>query len=206
MSRTIHYIGRLQNESLLSELQEEFAEIAQVSGWTHERIHQTYSPGSEGSKAPRTLRGIQMVVSKSAGPIRFTFDADGYLAHYYYETESHPAVSGRTTEGSVAPSTLPVPSRPYRYGRSQPRAYGRDVSSDENRILHQVHANTLIRDGGADAHRTVVKLLDYLRKKYVPNLEVIDPTGYWMTRDDSILEFRALELVPQSGHKQITKP
>ncbi len=42
-------------------------------------------------------------------------------------------------------------------------------------------------------HISLVKLLDYLKKRYVPNLEVIDNTGYWSSRDESVLAPKRLE-------------
>jgi hypothetical protein len=32
-------------------------------------------------------------------------------------------------------------------------------------------------------HSTVISLLDYLKRAYVPNLQVSDETGYWEQRD-----------------------
>jgi hypothetical protein len=38
----------------------------------------------------------------------------------------------------------------------------------------------------------LVNLLDHLEKRYVPNLEVIDDSGFWTSRDEKALEFRPL--------------
>ena len=43
MSHTLHYFGHLQEPGLLQELQEEYAEIAQVSGWSHERVDHVFA-------------------------------------------------------------------------------------------------------------------------------------------------------------------
>ncbi len=39
-----------------------------------------------------------------------------------------------------------------------------------------------------DVHITLIKLLKYLKKRYVPNLEVVDEGGYWETDDKELLK------------------
>ncbi len=39
-----------------------------------------------------------------------------------------------------------------------------------------------------EIHITIIKLLEYIKKKYISNLEVIDEGNYWETRDKNILE------------------
>jgi hypothetical protein len=51
-----------------------------------------------------------------------------------------------------------------------------------------------VRSGDGASHISMVKILDYLKKRYVPNLEVIDNTGYWTSRDEAVLAPRRLEL------------
>ncbi|HPG39984.1 MAG TPA: hypothetical protein PLP19_11035 [bacterium] len=41
-----------------------------------------------------------------------------------------------------------------------------------------------------DIHITIIKLLKYLQKKYIPNLEVEDEGGYWDSEDKNELEKR----------------
>ncbi len=239
MSRTIHYFGRIRDKALLPELQEEFAEIASVSGWKHERVHQAFPSDGEPCDRRQILQGIRLTISKTAGSVQFTFDSEGCLAHLYSEWEDadplgevtqralggeRPGPAGMVSSGEVVtpagmqgedlappdpdesidtarrsfphrtvrafkPSSLAEGALPVKAPRKSPARKMR-------RVIHHVHAKTVLREGEAEPHRTLVRLLDYLRKKYVPNLEVIDSTGYWLTRDDRVLEFRPLELAP----------
>lgn len=68
------------------------------------------------------------------------------------------------------------------------------ASPTARQLLHQIHTSTSLRSADAATHVTLVKLLDYVKKKYVPNLEVIDNTGYWYSRDESVLTPKRLEL------------
>jgi hypothetical protein len=170
MSHTIHYFGRLRKPELLSELQEEFGEFAQVSGWSHEIVDHVF-PREDGEEGARqTLRGIRIQLTPSDGPVRFTFDQEGYLSHLYYEAEAPAPVSMERPLGRLTHREAP--------------GFGR--------VLHHVHTHTTFRSKDPRAHLTLVKLLDHLGNKYVPNLEVIDNTGYWTSRDEKALEFRPL--------------
>jgi hypothetical protein len=112
-------------------------------------------------------------MSPGDDPVRFTFDQEGYLAHVYYESEGSRLLS----------LAYETPQSP------------RPDSPSANRILHHVHTHTTIWSKEPYAHVTLVHLLDHLGKKYVPNLEVIDKTGYWTSRDEKALEFRPLAAV-----------
>jgi hypothetical protein len=164
MSTTVHYFGKVRSPEAVREIQEEFREIAQVSGWSHEMVDHVYTPSGEIPAARLSLRGIRLILNKTTTPFQMTFDKDGYLSHIFYEK---------------APASLPAVKAP-----GLPR-----------RILHQVHTSTSLKTGDAATHVTLVKLLDYAKKRYVPNLEVIDNTGYWYSRDESALVSRKLELV-----------
>lgn len=164
-SLTLHYFGRLRSLDALRELQEEFEEIARVSGWNYELVNETFTVEAAGHVAARPekspeplrkliLRGIRLSVEGAASPLQATFDADGYLSHVYA-----------------------------------------DATSVGRPVVHQVHAKTRIPRRDARTHRTLVRLLDYLKKRYVPNLEVIDPTGYWVSRDENVLKAAPVALL-----------
>lgn len=55
-------------------------------------------------------------------------------------------------------------------------------------LLHQNQASIQTSIGGAVLHRTVVGLLDYLKRAYVSDLEVLDESGYWNDRDETALK------------------
>ncbi len=162
MSTTVHYFGKIKSLELVRELQEEFREIAQVSGWAHEMVDHAYSHEDETPAGRLTLKGIRLTLQKGSTPLQLTFDKDGYLSHIYYE---------KSTE---APA-------------------GRGKNPLVRQLLHQVHTSTTLPQAEPAGHISLVKLLDYVKKRYVPNLEVIDNTGYWSSRDESVLAPKRLE-------------
>lgn len=163
MSTTIHYFGKIKSPEAIREVQDEFREIAQVSGWSHEMVDHVFAQEGEIPVGRLSLRGIRVILNKHTSPLQLTFDKDGYLSHIYYEkAQAEPQAKGTAPAG--------------------------------RRILHQVHTSTHIQSNDPDSHIALVKLLDYVKKRYVPNLEVIDNTGYWYSRDESVLKPKRLEL------------
>jgi hypothetical protein len=163
MSTTIHYFGKVKSPETVREIQEEFREIAQVSGWSHEMVDHVFAQEGEIPVGRLSLRGIRVTLNKQASPLQLTFDKDGYLSHIFYEK---------------------APADPLQKG----------IVGGSRQILHQVHTSTHIRSSDTATHMTLVKLLDHVKKRYVPNLEVIDNTGYWYSRDESVLKPKRLEL------------
>ena len=167
MSTTIHYFGKVKSQDSIRELQEEFREICQVSGWDHEVVDEVFTQPGEAGLTSLTLNGIRIKLGKNTPPLQLTFDKDGYLSHIFMES---------------VPVGFPV------------RGSGKSVTTPKTQIMHQVHTSTSLRSGEVQTHITLIKLLDYLKKRYVPNLEVIDNTGYWYSRDESVLAPKKLEL------------
>jgi hypothetical protein len=163
MSTTVHYFGKIRSQEAIREIQEEFREIAQVSGWSHEMVDHVFAQEGEIPVGRLSLRGIRITLNKQTSPLQLTFDKDGYLSHIYYEKAPADMLQKGTTPGT-------------------------------RQVLHQVHTSTHIRSTDAVTHVTLVKLLDHIKKRHVPNLEVIDNTGYWYSRDEAVLKPKRLEL------------
>lgn len=54
-------------------------------------------------------------------------------------------------------------------------------------FLQQSQASIQTSIGGSELHLVVVGLLDYLKRSYVPDLQVLDDSGYWEQRDPEAL-------------------
>ncbi len=174
MSVTIRYYGALKDVKAIEDLQEEFLDIAITQEWPSEIVDGAYSslkreePGTGAGKArgtaatlspPLTLKGIKLVVDPQTDPLWFTFDSEGALTRLsYFAVDHYPARSANAA----------APSRRYEF-------------------VHQSQASIQTTLGGAELHMTVVRLLDYLKKTYVPDLKVQDDSGYWEHRDEDLL-------------------
>jgi hypothetical protein len=155
--RQIYYFGKLTQPERITELQDEFQEIAQVSGWQYERINQDFSKSIPALRQ-RSLRGINIFLQPKTSVLQITFDDQYCLAHIFF---------GSKSETDKKNAIL------------QP-------------VFHQVHPSTKILANDSKTHVILMKILNYLRKKYVWNLEVIDSTEYDYSRDLSNIHLPAL--------------
>jgi hypothetical protein len=63
------------------------------------------------------------------------------------------------------------------------------IENDDGRLCSSsVHIKTQFSH--IDVHVTVIKLLKYVKKKYIDNLQVFDEGGYWETNDRQLLKNR----------------
>jgi hypothetical protein len=107
---------------------------------------------------PLTLKGIKLFVHPQTDPLWFTFDKEGVLTRLGYFAVDH-------------------------YGSKRGEQPGRRFE-----FIHQSQASIQTSIGGIELHQTAIRLLDHLKKRYVPDLGVRDDTGYWEDRDDDKLK------------------
>jgi len=92
MGVTIHYKGRLDNISLLPELEEELIDLAESMGWQHvkfdddwnEELHYTqeFKDGSLHMDGNLGLKGIA-IIPPGSEPVNFAVDPTGQLSSFF---------------------------------------------------------------------------------------------------------------------------
>jgi hypothetical protein len=110
MSTTIHYFGKIKSTEAIREIQDEFYEIAQVSGWTHEVVDHVFTQEGDLQGNRLTLQGVRIVLNRQTTPLQLTFDKDGYLSHIYYEkapVEMGDLMTKNAAPGRNAPAITP---------------------------------------------------------------------------------------------------
>jgi hypothetical protein len=169
MSVTIRYYGSLKDSGRIEEMQEEFLDIACTNEWPSEIVDGSFSslrrdePRFKGAgvgtlSPPLTLQGIKLIVHPQTDPLWFTFDEAGSLTRLGYYAVDHYA------------------------GHK-----GSEALSRRFEFVHQSQASIQTTVGGVDLHLCTIKLLDHLKSRYVPELTVVDDSGYWQDRDETRL-------------------
>jgi hypothetical protein len=164
MSVTIRYHGALQDLRQVESLQEEFLDIARTQAWPSEAVDGSFSSlrrdefGARGAgvgtlSPPLTLKGVKIIVHPQTDPLWFTFDEAGQLTRLGYYAVDH--YPGRKGE---------TPSRRFEF-------------------VHQSQASIQTTVGGSELHLSAVRLLEHLKSRYVPDLQVSDDSGFWEDRD-----------------------
>ena len=176
----IKYSGSIK-KGQIKKLQEEFVDIARISGWDYEIISEDFytfttktkrniptkeeilsiEGDTEGLSTLNSsdvyLEGIVLRIDDRIEPLRFTFDKQGKLA----------------TISLVATDT---------------KGLNKKLVVKKYEFLHYPFVKVYSHD--VDKHKQVVTILDYLKKKYIKDLEVIDTSFYWDNRDEEELKVR----------------
>lgn len=175
----IKYCGSIPEKDLIRQLEEEFVDISQISGWEYELVTENFNTLTS---APRRgfqekkefediegedlltlasadvfLEGISLKIDKDTEPLKFTFDKNGKLA----------TISFCTTDTVGLNKKLTVKKYEFLY-----------------------YPYIKLYTPNADRHMQVIKVLDYMKKKYIKDLEVIDTSFYWNNRDVEELKVR----------------
>ncbi len=153
MGITIHYRGSIEDLSLIDPIQRAMVEFCQSMNWKYHLWNEDLSKPFN-AKLVHTDKGA--------------------------EIKGHIPLRGISIDSDPNNETLNLLFNPE--GR---------LSSFLQEIL--LHDGTLTKDqdwvfvktqfGTVDAHIAIVKLLQYLKQSYIPNLEVKDEGEYWETGD-----------------------
>lgn len=160
MGISIHYQGSLKDRALIDQLQEEMTDICKSMEWEYQIWNEDQSQPFSAS-LEHTEKGAHI---HGHIPLR------GISIHTDPENESLDLLF--TPQGQLSSFMLEI----------------------------MKHDGTLANDfgwvsvktqyGSANAHIAIIKLLRYLQKKFIPDLEVKDEAEYWETAD----KHRLLEL------------
>ena len=161
MSVTLRYSGTMKDMALLPRLREDFQDIAATHAWPVDLVE----AAAEVRTASRRVRTL-------APPLL----VEGLRVIVHPQTD--PLWLTFDPEGVLTRMGAFPLSQVGRDGSAQGAKFG---------FLHQSQASMQTSIGGSHLHRTLVSLLDYLKRAYVPDLQVMDETGYWDVRDDAAL-------------------
>jgi hypothetical protein len=182
----IKYSGNIEDRNLISQLEDELIEIAQISNWQCELIIENFNTLTSTAKKERQnnlfygcgvdddedslilnssdvfLEGIAIFVDKYSEPLRITFDKSGKLA----------MISFCTTDTAGLNKKLVVKKYEFLY-----------------------YPYIKIYTNNAEKHIRIIKILEYLKKKYIKDMEVIDTSFYWNNHDEEELRVKMWKMV-----------
>ncbi len=162
MKVTLRYGGTLDDPAGLPRLREDFQDIAAAHSWPVDLLDR----GEGRPTGPG--RGVTL-----APPLALA----GLKVFVHPQTDplwlTFDEAGVLTRLGDFGPGEPTSPPQGRRLGR-----------------LLQSSASMQTSIGGSELHRTVVGLLDYLKRAYMSDLDVSDDAGYWLDRDDAALRRR----------------
>lgn len=153
MGITIHYKGHIKSMALIDQLQKEMVDICESMSWDYDLLNEDLNQPFS-AELIHTDRGA--------------------------EINGHIPLKGIIINTDPNNESFDLLFNP----KGQLSSFMLEILLDEGTISEEllwVFVKT--QYGPIDAHIAIVKLLDYMKKNYVPDLEVKDEGEYWETRD-----------------------
>lgn len=166
MGVTIHYRGQLTNRDAVYSMIEEVIDIAQTMGWQYHCMDESWSNPPSAHLESGDEPGIHIVGDCGLKGIHFKPHERCEPVWLYFNAH------GMLTS-------------PFRVA----------LDAEEGYPIRMPWISTKTQFGGIEIHITIVKILQYIKQKYLPNLEVEDEGGYWATGNVGELKkcFEAIE-------------
>jgi len=171
----LKYSGKLESAEMIAQLTDEFVDICRISGWEYSVIKENFQ---------------SMTMNSSAGQGAQTFDTDAMET----QTISSSDVYLEGISIKMRPDFDPIRFTFDREGSISTIAF---LSTDTTGLNKKMtvkkyeflyYPYVRIHTDGFQYHVQVIKLLDYVKKRYIRDLEVVDSSFYWETRDDEMLK------------------
>ena len=159
MGVSIHYRGRLDNSDQVYQLIEEIKDIAEINAWSYATLDQDWNKQPDARLESASGPGITIVGSCGLKGIHIQPDPKSEALWLYFNAEGV-----ITTPFSVA------------------------LSAAEGYPMNENWVSTKTQFAGVDIHITFINLLKYIKKKYVPDLEVKDEGRYWESENREVLQ------------------
>lgn len=181
----LKYSGSIGGSEEVRRLQEEMADICAISGWKYEMINENFdsitrkSGRSTGLKSPAFI-DFEEALSKSAMNMLSANQVFLEGIAIKIADDMDPVTLSFDGEGKLATIAL--------QNINTQKFSGTDMDVEKLEIFHQRYIK--IYTGTPENHKVAVRLLDYLGKKYIKDLDVTDTSFYWERRDEEELRVR----------------
>jgi len=173
----LKFNGHIEQKELIFELQEELIDISKISGWNYEVIIDNFqsmtlkAKGDPGQK-PDFNEGDEngMLLSSS----------DVFLEGISISVDelSDPLRITFDRDGKLASIVF--------YATEKGKEFTNKLIVKKYEFMYLPYIK--ICTNNYENHIKIVRLLDYLKKKYIKDLEVIDNSFYWKNRDEEELK------------------
>lgn len=161
MGVSIHYRGQLPTPDSIYQLIEEVSDIAQTMGWKYKRMNEDWSTPPSARLESSREPGIHIAGNCALKGIHFQLHERCEPVWLYFNAQG-------------------ILTSPFRVA----------LDAEEGYPMRKTWLFIKTQFGGIETHITVVKLLQYLKQKYLPDMEVEDESGYWHTGDIAELKKR----------------
>ncbi|MBL7128665.1 MAG: hypothetical protein ISS16_06735 [Ignavibacteria bacterium] len=153
MGITIHFQGKLKNTLLINSFKDELIDISEIMNWECQALDEDWSKPAT-AKLSKKKDGFEIVGHLPLKGVHINIHPDSEPLSLYFDAE-----------GCL---TTPILI----------------VLINEGRVSKENSYNSVkTQFAPPDVHISIIKLLKYLKKRYIPNLRVVDEGEYWESDD-----------------------
>jgi hypothetical protein len=202
MGICIAYSGKLRDPTLVPALVSDLKAKAEAVGWPCKTMTELIA---EELVVCAGLEGITLYPHRECEPVHFHFDQEGtFVNHSYYRllTDKEHADMIRQALAESAAFMLGVTEESEKKagGRRKAKAGGGELQASIGVPgMEEVPGEAFFEEGlrynwtktqfaGAKVHVAVCVILNYVKQRYAPELEIKDDSGYWDDHDYKKLE------------------
>jgi len=202
MGICIAYTGKLREPALVPEFICDLKAKAKAVGWPCKTMEELVA---EELVTCSGLEGITLYPHPECEPLHFHFDREGIFVNYscysFLEDSPKGAMFRKALEDSMAFTHRLNEAAQVKAGRRGPAKGGGsglhvsigipgmpEKPSDAFLEQGRRYNFTKTQFAGAKVHTAVCAILDYVKQRYAPELEIKDDSGYFVDRDYAKLE------------------
>jgi hypothetical protein len=173
MGVEIFYSGSLADRSRIPAFEKDLGDLSRERGWHHFYAQDALAR----SPFPVDLRGLSLIPYPGSGLVHFHVSPDGRFVDMLEYGRTCVSIAASESRGSGQASKPLASAAEEELRRLSPTAYAlrHDV------VVGELSVRTL--KYGPRAHIAVCEVLDYVKQRYAPDLEISDDTDYFVHRD-----------------------
>jgi hypothetical protein len=176
----LKFRGSIEDRTQIRELEDEFSDISTISGWQYELITENFHTLSRKTKTD-AWKHDELIAPDYSGDSRVLNSSEVFLEGITITIDKDYDPIGLSFDktGKLATISMHMVNAPGLTDK---------ISVKKYEFIYSPYIKMFTMD--AEYHRKVVNILDYVRKKYIHDLEVIDTSLYWDNRDEEELKVR----------------
>ncbi|HDQ25406.1 MAG TPA: hypothetical protein ENN43_01510 [bacterium] len=173
----LKYSGTINRKTDIRKMADEFSDICRISGWDFEPVIENFQSLTSGK-------------SKRGGEYAFEPDDEELLSL----SSSDVHLEGMTIkiEGGIDPARFTFDKNgklaTISFCTTDTIGLNTKLTVKKYEFLYYPYIKAFT--SGAENHLKTVKVLDYIKKKYIHDLEVVDTSFFWDNRDEEDLKVR----------------
>ncbi|HPD18659.1 MAG: hypothetical protein KA120_05615 [Candidatus Goldbacteria bacterium] len=181
----IKYSGNIQDRNLIPPLEDELIEIAQISNWQYERIIENFNTLTSASKRERQSSLFYGDIDDDEDSLILN-SSDVFLEGIalFIDKYSEPLRITFDKSGKLAMIS---------FCTTDTAGLNKKLVVKKYEFLYYPYIK--IYTNNADKHIRIIKMLEYLKKRYIKDLEVIDTSFYWNNHDEEDLRVKMWKMV-----------